>query len=414
MSGGTRRGLGRATWAIAAALSLAACVYTFAASSTRHKGGTAVRGDAHYIYVAARSMAEDGDLDLTNQYRVMGDFWGLGRDPARDGVRLPVREIGPSLLMVPGLWLHRALGLDPFWQPSFAALLAAMSIGVTFAGCAAALEALRERGAVVLSRVRRDALALAATLGFVAPFYCLGTAGYAHAPDAAACAWLVALWCRGAGPLAFGLGLAAALLMRLQNALWVLGPALAWLVAPRPRPPAIRAGVIALAAAGLGVAQQVYSALAHPGSQRGSIRWGADFFNVDGLGRDVVEVLVGVHGLWTWTPIALVATIGLAIGVVRRESRGTALGLLAVVGGLTLLFACARDPNGGHAFGARRHAGCTAALAVGLAMLSTRLATLPRAKLWLRLCDALVLGLVLYNLGLTELAVGGKVKLAPQ
>lgn len=414
MSPGAQRGLGRATWVVAAALSLLACAYTLTVSSGRHKGNAAVRGDAHYIYVAARSVAEDLDLDLTNQYRVMSDRWGLGRDVADDGTRLPVREVGPSLLMVPGLWLHRALRLGPEWQASFAVLLAAAAIGLTFAGTAAALEALRARGLLALSRARRDGLALAATLGFVVPFYTIGTAGYAHAPDAAACAWLLALICRGARPFACGLALAAALLMRLQNGLWVLVPALAWLLGPRPRPPPLRGALITLALGALGLAQQAYAALAHPGSKRGAIRWGLDFFDLDHLGRDLRQVLVGVHGLWTWTPIALLATVGLAMGATRRDTRPLALALLALLAALTFLFACALDPDGGHAFGARRHAGMSAVLALGLAFLAVQLRALPRGRLWTRAADLLLVGLVGYNLYLSELAATGALGLSPR
>lgn len=404
-------GLGRRTWWCAAALAVAALVYTFTVAHTRDRGRMVIAGDAHYIYMAGRSVAFDGDLDLSNQLRGFGDRWKLGQDPTADGWRLPVRELGPSLLMVPGLRLHRALGLHPFWEPSFAVALAAMSIGLTFAGCAACLHALRRRGVLAMSTARRDLLALTATLGFVVPYYAVANVGYPHAPDAAAVAWLTAFALGRAGPVAIGLGLAAALLMRLQNALWLLLPLSLWLVDAR-RPdslrPALRAAVLALTISALGVAPQVYMNLAHPGSQRGAIRWGLDFFDRDNLASDIFTVLGGVHGLWTWTPIATVATAGLVLGLRRPASRGVATGALAVLAALTLLFACARDPAGGFAFGARRHAGCTALLAVGLGLLVDafdlwRPSARARRIIGVGLA-ALLVGLVVYNLVLTELA----------
>ncbi|HRI08244.1 MAG TPA: hypothetical protein PKW35_10520, partial [Nannocystaceae bacterium] len=140
--------LGARTWVLAAALALLALAYTFVFSATRHGGLSGVRGDAHYIYQAARSIAEDGDIDLTNQYRASHDRWKLGRDPAADGTRLPVRELGPSLLMVPGLLVHQAGAFPEGLRASFAVSIAAMSIGLTFAGVAASIAALARRASV--------------------------------------------------------------------------------------------------------------------------------------------------------------------------------------------------------------------------------------------------------------------------
>ena len=404
--------LGRATWAIAALLSLLALVYTFSVASGRHGGLTAVRGDAHYIYVAALSLVDDADLDLTNQYRQTHDRWKLGRDPAADGTRLPVRELGPSFLMVPGLAVHRVLGADPALRASFAVALAAASLGLTFAGVAASIAALARRRGRDLPAWRRDLLALAATLGFVVPYYALGTAGYAHAPDAAACAWLTYLALAGAPPGRLGLAVAVALLMRLQNALWLV---LAPLLAPPGHRRALVAGVTAAGVALLGLAPQLYLSFAHPGSKRGAIRWSVDFFDLDHLGRDLGVVLVGVHGLFTWTPVAALAALGLALGLRDPRARRPAAGLLLVLAALTLLFACARDPDGGYAFGARRHAGVTAALGVGLALLDAALADLAgRAGRWApRALAAALAALVAYNLALTELALAGQLKLSP-
>ena len=84
-------------------------------------GNLPVAGDAFYTFAAARSLAWDGDIDLTNQLMVLGDRWGLGQAPAADGVRLPVRELGPALLMVPGLGVHALLHASPAAAPQYVA-----------------------------------------------------------------------------------------------------------------------------------------------------------------------------------------------------------------------------------------------------------------------------------------------------
>jgi hypothetical protein len=117
----------------------------------------------------------------------------------------------------------------------------------------------------------------------------------------------------------------------------------------------------------LGFAPQLWLSLAHPGSARGPLGWTWGFFDLDDLGRDLARVLVGVHGLLRWTPIAALALLGLALG--RRAN----LGAIAVAVGMWLLFAVVRDVDGGDAFGARRTAGLVGVLALGLAQLWARL-----------------------------------------
>ncbi|MCA9699055.1 MAG: hypothetical protein KC431_16145, partial [Myxococcales bacterium] len=276
-----------------------------------------IAGDGHYVFAAARSLAFDGDLDLTNQYRLMGDRWGLGRDPCDDGWRLPPREIGPSLLMVPGLWLHHALNLAPHWAPACASLLAAASLGPCWLACTLLLDGCnRDR-----SRRSSEWLAAAALFAFVVPFYAVGRSGYPHAGDALTCAWL--LWALASPPRAgprgerirsvtVGLLLACAVLMRLQNLLWLLWPLADLLAASKDtrRPRALALLTISSLAL-LGVAPQLWLAWAHPGSLHGVIRWDLSFFDLADFPTDLARVLVGVHGLLRWTPITALALLGL-------------------------------------------------------------------------------------------------------
>ncbi|GEM_PF-4686360 len=410
-----------------------------------------VAGDGHYLFATARSLAFDGDLDLGNQYRVLGDRWGLGRDPSGDGWRLPPREIGPALAMLPGLWLHHIGGFDPHWEPAMACLLAAGSLGPTWLLC------VRIVATTLPSSARSaapEALASAACLGFVVPFYAVGRSAYPHALDALACAWLVSTLIereREASPkptLYLGLAFSFAVLVRLQNCLWLLWPLTSWIRAAylrhrngdpggdpdrdEPRPSdldghspsvPIRAGV-SLAVAGLGVAlglsPQAWLNLAHPGSRAGAIRWQAEFFDLQDLPTDLLRVLAGEHGLVSWTPIAALALVGLGVALRRQP---TARRVALVGGALWLLFACVRDVDGGDAFGARRFAGYTGALALGLGWLWARVrpptpdpldspatgARRTRALAWI--LAGLAMSATVWNLSRVGRAIGGALSL---
>jgi hypothetical protein len=365
-----------------------------------------VAGDAHYVFAAARSLAYDGDLDLTNQYLVMGDRWGLGRDPSTDGWRLPAREIGASLLMVPGLWLHHVAGWPPQWEGACACILAAASLGPCWLGCTRAIDAAQLAPAQLApeSTWHGEALAGAAVLGFVVPYYAIGSAGYSHAPDATICAWLCWALLDRRFPALAGVLLACAVLTRMQNLLWLLWPAWEFL---RPSGEEERehalGRLLVIAGIGLlGLAPQLWLGHAHPGSVRGSLGWTPAFFDLDDLPRDLARVLFGVHGLIRWTPIAGLALIGLLLG------RRTHVGALAVFVGMWLLLASVRDVDGGDAFGARRMAGLVPMLALGLAQLW-------KAS-WDRRALPAVLALVLLlavgaNLARTQQAIVGELSL---
>jgi hypothetical protein len=360
-----------------------------------------VAGDAHYVLASARSLAFDGDLDLTNQYWVMGDRWGLGRDPALDGWRLPPREIGAALLMVPGLLLHHLAGIGAAWEPTFAGLIAAASPALTWLGCVAALDALDDRTGRPRDRSRAW-IAAAMVLASVVPFYAVGRAGYSHAPDALACAWLAWALVARRSPVVVGALLACAVLIRMQNLLWLIWPIVELVTGPREqrRDELGRlAGITTIAL--LGLAPQAWLALAHPGSVHGAIRWDLGFFDLREVGRDVVRVLFGVHGLVRWTPLAGIALVGLIL-----RARADAKGLLVVVA-IVLLCACVRDVDGGDAFGARRLAGVVVVLAIGLADVWDRSEVRGR-PLVLGAC----LVAVVVNVGLLGLAIAGRVSLA--
>lgn len=364
-----------------------------------------VAGDAHYVLASARSLAFDGDLDLTNQYWVMGDRWGLGRDPALDGWRLPPREIGAALLMVPGLVVHHVAGIDAAWEPTFAGLLAAASLGGLWLGCLAGLDALDDRVGRARDR-SRGWLAGAIVLASVVPYYAIGRSGYTHAPDALACAWLSWALIARRGPLLIGALLACTVLIRMQNLLWLIWPAVELATAPAERRRVELGRLAGIATIGLlGLAPQTWLAIAHPGSLHGAIRWDLAFFDTHDLGGDLLRVLFGVHGLTTWTPIAGVALIGL-LGA-KPEHATIARRALLVIAGLVLLCASVRDVDGGDAFGARRLASVVPLLAIGLMLQFDQLGRGAR-RVWI----AVVVLAVVVNLTLVGLAIAGRISLS--
>ena len=344
-------------WRLLVALALSAgalLVVTLYTSGLAPTGRYAIAGDGHYLYLSARSLAFDGDLDLSNQYLRFGDRWCLGCAPAADGTRFPPRELGPALLMVPGLWLHHLLGLPESVAPSFAVAPIAAILGLSFWLCTRALP----------EDPRPELPAALACLGFVLPYYALGRVAYPHASDALAVAALVVALRRRASPLWIGVAWGFACSMRLQNLLWFPW---VWLTlrAHDDRPRRSMATATALAATSL--LPFVVLALLHPGSERGPLRWGLDFFDLEHFFGDLGRVLFGVHGLVSFTPLAAMALVGIALAMRRRHAeRNDALGIALSTALLCLLMATVRDVDGGDAFGARRLAGLTAPFALGL------------------------------------------------
>ncbi len=401
-----------------AALFVAASVVTVWTWSGRlNDGNLPVAGDAFYTYAAARSLAWDADLDLTNQLMVLGDRWGLGQAPAADGTRLPVRELGPALLMVPGLWLHHLVHAPVQQAPRYAAIVGSMCLGVCLLLVGAVL-----RRVCPDSAPRARIVATMFPLGFVVPFYSLGHVGYPHALDATVCTLIFGALATRRHPALAGLAIAAGVLVRLQNFLWLLWPLLTYLKAPVDQRKKKRGALLVTASvASLGIGPQAFMGLAHPGSATGPIRWGLNFFNVEGLAADLWTVVAGPHGLWSATPLALLACLGLALALRDRSTRSSphdadaspsiALAAAVVTLALVVLMATVRDPDSGHAFGARRLAGLTPIFAFGtLRFVEHATASGPRIG---RFVDLAVGGLIFVNLVRTMAAITGALPLAP-
>jgi len=246
----------------------------------------------------------------------------------------------------------------------------------------------------------RGALAAALATWFGTPlvFYMYVAPPMAHACEAFAVAAFIFVWLRVrerwtvAGGAALGVLAALMVMVREQTLFLVVTPALDWALAwwRGPQEPAgpTRRGLIAHAAAGSAAflvcyAPQLWAYVELNGYPRPSplvarkLNW---------LSPHAAGVFASPeHGLIFWTPLVLLALIGLAAGmsgslgwaapptlVRRRDGASTAwiaAGLLVAVLSQIYIAGCVESWTVAGAFGQRRFVGLSAVLLVGLAAL---------------------------------------------
>ena len=335
----------------------------------RKPDGRVVFGDATHHFVQLRSMVFDRDLHFQNEYT---RIYGLrGGEPGTEWVTTEhtvtghVRNympVGPALLWMPlylivaaGQWALSALGLTGVPDGFDRALQLVPGVTGVLSTIAAALLCLR------LARTRTDETTalvsvLAVWLGSHAIYYSLVSPSYSHAASMLATSaffyrWITTRDAPSIGRLA-GWGALAGLaaLMRWQDALLVgipLMEALRWRASVVAR---LGGGLAAIAAAALVFAPQmaIWTVLY---GQPLAIPQGASFMRWTSP-HPVAVLLSDNHGLFTWAPILIPATLGL-LTIVRRE-RALALPLVAVVVAAWYTNAAVADWWAGEAFGARR------------------------------------------------------------
>lgn len=328
-------------------------------------------GDGFEYFSVARSLVLDRDLDLAN------DFAGLGARPV-------VSPLGQVTARTP-------IGLSLLWMPVIVvvhpvtALAAAMGSGIPADGfsppyLASVTTASFLFGAAALLLVEglvrrvygpRVALLCAAALWLATPlqFYSVANPFMSHAASALACAAFVAGWWRwrespGARPwLALGMIGGLMTLVRVQDGV-LMALALFDLLRGWRRDGGWRRALAFAAGPGLAAAVQsvVWARL-----------WSADFARVittQGPGFRAQPELLGVlfspwHGLFTWTPLYVVAVLGW-LGWLRRQAR-VALLSFAVFAAAVALNAAMGDWWASESFGQRRLLGLTPLFALGLA-----------------------------------------------
>ncbi len=394
--------------------------------------------DEIQFFAWLHSWTFDRDVDFENEYRYFVAA-GPGNNPGfietflettnEAGRRPNFAPIGSAVLWLPFYAAgHLAAGLsggvtDGFSHP----YVAAAAYGSAFYGLAALLLSVSIARRLVGSHHRVATLAV--WFGTPLLFYMYVAPVFAHACSAFAVALFLWIWLRVRHrwtlPGVIALGLAAALLpmVREQDAFVVVAPAIdftRWAfrrlqASGSPdrswRPVAIRAAVGVVIAL-LAYAPQLFAYQAlngHPGPTvlvARKMTWSSPHF---------FEVLFSPgHGLFLWTPLALVALAGLtwlAIGgradanarrafpdtaVPAPDVRWIAVLLLVVVVLQTWVSGSVESWTVAGAFGQRRFVALTPILAVGLAALLQATSTrLPRAVV-----AAALIVLVWWNVGL--------------
>lgn len=343
-----------------------------------------LQGDAVYYYVYLRSLVFDRDVDFRNDYALLygSPESGAARRTTATGHALNVVSIGPAILWLPffcvalaAVWLLSAVGLyagpidgvaAPFQLSAGVAGVAYATLGAIF--CFRSARRLYPEAAAFWGT-------LAAWLASPALYYSVISPAYSHSTSLFAGAGFACFWLSTRGDLgvrrflAMGLLGGVAALVRWQDAIVLLLPALEVAAVVRDDARKMPAAITALAAMGLAGALVVLpQALAWramygqsvvvPG-RPGYIHW---------TSPKLLAVLLGhKHGLFYWTPAMLPAVAGLC-WVARRDSLVGWGGMLVVL--ISIYVNGSADPGAGEAFGARRFVANTVFFSLGLAALA--------------------------------------------
>ena len=399
-----------------AALVLVAAMATGLVAQARL--GARLQSDGFYYYAYLRSLAFDRDVDLANDYRLLGLDDGPHQflfQPTVTGYAQSAWAIGP------------ALGWSPFFAAGHlvARHLAARGESVDTIGTAYPY-----RQAVVIAGLFYGLLGLWFTYRFVRLFrgppeaiaavvltasgsfvlwYLVREPTMSHSMSMAAVAGF--LWCWGAtrdartpaGWLALGLAGGAMAMMRWQNVLMFALPAMDLLRGLRVEPRrAARAGALLALGAAVGFLPQMLAWHAIYGHwlARSSVGPVMSWLN-----PEIVDVLWSSrNGLFAWSPIFIPAVAGLF--ALTREDRVAAWGGLALFAAMAWVNGAVDDWWGGAGFGMRRFDSLVPFAALGL---SVSIGVVARA-LQRRphvLAGAALASLLLWNLSLMGVAAGG-------
>lgn len=380
-------------------------------------------------YSFLRSIWFDRDLSFDNEYRYFYEH-GIARGPGfretfldlttPTGLRLNFGTIGSAILWTPmyaiadgGVRLARAAGVDVAADGYSRPYLSAMAYGSALYGFLAVL-----LSAFIARRLVGDGEAAAALvwIGTPLPFYMYLAPGMAHACSAFAVTAFIAVWLlvraqwSTRGMVALGVLAALMTMVREQDAFFVSGVALdyvwsvalGWRATTWPGLARRAAGVLAGAAAGvlafLPQAWAYFVLNGHLGPARvvaEKMRWYAPHAG---------QVLFSPgHGLFVWTPLALVCLGGLAVGLVATRGRAPAAVdtrrlftcLFVMVAAQVYISGSVDTWTVAGSFGQRRFLGASVVLVIGLAAL------IRSATGWRRhALGALVVLSVWWNLGL--------------
>jgi hypothetical protein len=373
--------------------------------------------DEVQYFAYLRSIWFDHDVSFENEYRHFYDagFPAPGfhetflERTTETGRRINFGTIGSALLWAPFYALAdlatrllnatgRSIAADGYSQPYIAAVSYASALYGWLAVYLSARLVERLARAWPALDNRGVAAAIVVWLGTPLLFYMYVAPPMSHATSAFAVTVFVTLWMsvrerwhvRGVALL--GASAALMTMVREQDAFFIAGPVLdmAWSIARASRDrvlPIVTAAAAGVAAAWVAFLPQALAYLAlngYVGPSRLVARkmsWHAPH---------ALEVLVSpAHGLFFWTPLALVALAGLVVLAVRVPPAMRALGL-----GLLVAAACQVYVAGSveswtvaGAFGQRRFVSLTPLLVVGVAALLAAV----RGRRWIVPAAAVVL-----------------------
>lgn len=393
------------------------------------------RGDGHMMFLMARSIVFDRDLNFDNDLARFGDPWGQPRTATgRKGIPHP---IGPPLVWAPVLALAHGgavvanlfgAGIPTHGYTAWHQRIVFFT-SVVF-GCGAVLLGRRLARRIVGGTWAPTYAAIAILLGSSLTYYATMMPSYGHALDGFACAAFLGYWAATVGRddlrryVVLGALLGFAMLIRVQEL--GMGVVVAVELCTRATHALLDRSVVArvrlrTAAAHLGrgvlvlavalvaftpqlVAWKVVYGAYHMPQGEAYTRWTTPM---------VPELLWSARNGWfTTTPVAYLAVIGLAL--VPRKHRLIGAGLIAAVVVQVYLNSVIMDWWGQAAYGQRRLCSVTLPLVVGLATLLTtlgqaaaRLRRVPRA-VWHSVAIVVLAPMLAWNLWRVSALRSGK------
>jgi len=395
----------------------------------------AVRGADEIEYFShLRSLVFDHDLDFRNEYTTFYE-----RDPEglalfrgtflerteRNGRPINFAPIGSALLWSPFylaahvvVLVMRAAGssvaADGYSWPYLAAVCYASAL-YAFLGLLLVHDGLRRFAGFGEPAASYTVAAL--WLGTPVVYYMTIAPAFSHAVSLGVVSLMVWLWLRARSQPAASAGQWALVgavggvagLVREQDILYLVIPALDLLLRAlrerRPLAPATRLASMG-AAACLAFVPQLLTYHALNGAFRPTrlvarkmLWWSPHFFQV---------LLDPGHGLFIWSPLLLVALVGLVVLVVRRRPATVPLLLLAGFFAQVWINGCVDSWHQAGAFGSRRFISATALLAWGLGALVAPMLAVDRRR-WVRAATVAALAVFVWWNGSLMVQFGLKI-----
>jgi hypothetical protein len=346
--------------------------------------------DGHYMWLFARSIVFDHDIEFKNDYALCGDPHHRGRDWGTGHPANPF-YIGPSVAWVPVLWVAKHTVRLPEGTPENVKQGCVGPLPGIALGSGAVLGALTVWLMYRIARRFADdgpsALA-AGLLGLTSslPQYAALQVDYSHVYDAfwAGVVMVTALraWERPQSVLRWGLAGAAVgigLLQRPVSIVHGLVPAVLAFTALRGQWRALVFAWLALGAGAFafGILPQVLIFKYLYGKFWVGSPHGAHYMQY-GHSHPFLLLFAPHGGLFYTMPAAWLAVWGMVLGVRERSTRALILSILGACAAATWLSAAASDWHGSGTFGARRLTSALPLLAPPMVI------ALARASRWLR------------------------------